>query len=299
MTVLITVQFTNSGVPALALAPLPTMQVFNATIPVPLIPEASGSMFEIGGGTYGFLGPDTDGVEYSWTANGGTGIADLDERNASKSYSGTTRARQEVDIPAILADTDPLGAAIAAIDAALAVVDSNVDLILDDTSSAIPGQLTGISGQVTTVDANVDLILADTAAMQPQVAALGPALAVVDGIVDQILADTTAMQVTLAAILVDTGTTIPGLFTAQPAAFWAFDIRDNGIGADFSSAAQQLQSIRLTLVGKNEPTVDGVPSNVAVYNDNDSVRFTMGLTGLNNEAVQSAAGIPAKRAAAV
>lgn len=46
--------------------------------------------------------------------------------------------------------------------AALATVDANVDAILVDTGTTIPGTITTLSSDVATVDANVDAILADT-----------------------------------------------------------------------------------------------------------------------------------------
>lgn len=86
-----------------------------------------------------------------------------------------------------LAASQPLYAPATA--SALATVDSNVDSILTDTGTTLPGTLS-------TIDGNVDAILVDTGTTLPAT------LATIDGNVD--------------SILVDTGTTIPGtISTAQ------------------------------------------------------------------------------------
>ena len=108
-----------------------------------------------------------------------------------------TEIRQEMDsnstrLAAIETDTTGIngeamrGTNSAATATALATVDSNVDAILVDTGTTIPGT-------ITTVDSNVDAVLVDTGTTLPAI------LATIDGIVDN--------------ILTDTGTTIPGTIT--------------------------------------------------------------------------------------
>ena len=95
--------------------------------------------------------------------------------------------------------------------AALATVDTNVDAILVDTGTTLPGTLTTIDGKIDTVDTNVDAILVDT----------GTTL-------DDKLND---MQVDVDSILTDTSTTIPALF---PASFNTLNIGNGAAEADLT-----------------------------------------------------------------
>ena len=119
------------------------------------------------------------------------------EQAPSGTGASAVSIRQEMDnnstrLAAIETDTTGINGAVmrgtdsAATATALATVDSNVDAILVDTGTTIPGT-------ITTVDANVDAILVDTGTTLPAT------LATIDGIVDN--------------ILIDTGTTIPGTIT--------------------------------------------------------------------------------------
>lgn len=103
----------------------------------------------------------------------------------------------------------------------LATVDTNVDAILVDTGTTLPGTL-ATAAALATVDTNVDSILVDTAEIGAAGAGLttlatAAALATVDTNVDAILVDTgTTLDAALAvvdanidAVLVDTGTTLP------------------------------------------------------------------------------------------
>lgn len=138
-------------------------------------------------------------------------IADAvwDENTAGHTTGGTFGEQVKNDIDAILTDTGTT------IPGEIATVDANVDAILIDTDTTIPGL-------IATVDANVDAILIDTDTTIPGL------IATVDANVDAVLLDTaeigaagaglTAIITPLAtvdlnvdAVLVDTDTTIPGL----------------------------------------------------------------------------------------
>lgn len=128
-------------------------------------------------------------------------IADAvwDESTTGHTTAGTFGEQVKADIDAILADTNELqsnqgdwatatGFATAA---ALATVDANVDAILTDTGTTIPGQISGLN----------DLSQSDIrAAVGLASANLDSQLSAIDSNVD--------------AILVDTDTTIPGLIAS-------------------------------------------------------------------------------------
>jgi hypothetical protein len=84
----------------------------------------------------------------------------------------------------------------AAMTAAIATVDGNVDSILTDTGTTLPATLTTLEGKIDTVDTNVDAVLVDTGTTLPAT------LTTIEGKIDT--ADTV-----VDAILVDTGTTLP------------------------------------------------------------------------------------------
>lgn len=138
----------------------------------------------------------------------------------------------DANIDSILVDTSTT------IPGTIATVDANVDAILVDTGTTIPGQITALNdvaatdivsnGAITTLAGavvNVDLV--DTTTTNTDMrgtdsAATASALATVDSNVDAILVDTgTTIPGTIAtvdsnvdAILVDTGTTIPASISA-------------------------------------------------------------------------------------
>ena len=93
----------------------------------------------------------------------------------------------DTNVDAILVDTSTT------IPGTIATVDTNVDAILVDTGTTLPAQISGVETKVDTVDANVDAILVDTGTTIPGT------IATVDANVD--------------AILVDTGTTLPATLT--------------------------------------------------------------------------------------
>ena len=125
----------------------------------------------------------------------------------------------------------PAGASVSA---DIATIDTNVDAILVDTGTTIPGTLSTLATAtaLATVDTNVDAILVDTGTTLPATLATAAALATVDANVDAILVDTAEIGVAGAgltvlataaalatvdanvdAILVDTGTTLPASLT--------------------------------------------------------------------------------------
>ena len=123
----------------------------------------------------------------------------------------------------------PAGASVSA---DIAAVKSDSAAILVDTGTTLDAALA-------VVDSNVDAILADTADMQPK---LGTPAA-------DIAADIAAVKADSAAILTDTGTTIPGQL-------------DNMSGATFNTATDSLEAIRdrgdaawTTGAGGSAPTV--------------------------------------------
>ncbi|MCP4712947.1 MAG: hypothetical protein GY869_30335, partial [Planctomycetes bacterium] len=82
--------------------------------------------------------------------------------------------------------------AVTVIDNEVAVVDSNVDAILVDTGTTIPGTISTIDNEIATIDANVDAVLLDTGTT------LDAKINAIDDYVDT----------EVAAILEDTGTTL-------------------------------------------------------------------------------------------
>lgn len=165
--------------------------------------------------------------------------ADVTSWDGSVVATPTVAGVPEVDVTLVSGAAEDIATATAlqTVDDELAVVDSNVDAILVDTGTTIPGTITALQDDVTliledtgttipaslaVIDANVDLILEDTGTTIPA------SLAVIDANVDLILEDTgTTLPATLAVIdgnvdliLVDTATTIP----AQISALNDFDV---------------------------------------------------------------------------
>jgi len=99
----ITVGFSNNGVPATGLAP--TIRIRRTDTQALVVTDAA--MTEQGDGAYSYEFAPVDGLDYSIRADGTATLPDA-ERYAYGGLSGTTEARIETDVPAILADTDAL-----------------------------------------------------------------------------------------------------------------------------------------------------------------------------------------------
>lgn len=102
---------TNNGVPVTGPSgvDIPEIQIRNASTGG--IAQASVDMTEVGDGFYRFTFAPADGVEYAFRVDGDpdvSGQTTQGERFISGVISGTTVARSEVDVPAILVDTDAL-----------------------------------------------------------------------------------------------------------------------------------------------------------------------------------------------
>jgi len=143
---------------------------------------------------------------------------------------------------------DAITAASLATAAGLATVDSNVDAILVDTGTTLPATLSTVEGKVDTVDGVVDAILVDTNELQTDdiPGTLATIAAYIDTEIAAILEDTgTTLPATLSTIegkvdtidgivdniLVDTGTTLESHLT---------DVK----GATFSGATDSLEALR-------------------------------------------------------
>ena len=77
----------------------------------------------------------------------------------------------------------------------LATVDTNVDAVLEDTGTTLPGTLSGIESKIDTVDSVADAILVDTGTTLPgTLTTIEGKVDTVDGVVDTILVDTNEIQ---------------------------------------------------------------------------------------------------------
>ena len=124
----------------------------------------------------------------------------------------TPLAVVDANVDAILVDTDTT------IPGLLTTIDTVVDDILVDTGTTLPATLTTIEGKVDTVDTVADAILVDTGTTLPAtLTTIEGKVDTVDTVVDAILVDTgtdipaalTTIDTVVDAVLVDTGTTIP------------------------------------------------------------------------------------------
>lgn len=148
----------------------------------------------------------------------------------------------------LLASADGSTLTTLATASALATVDANVDSILEDTATTIPGTLATLAtaSALATVDGIVDDILVDTGTTLPATLgtlATASALATVDGIVDDILVDTgTTIPASIAGIDTKIGTPV-NLDTGADLATNVFDIFEQvqirGVALDASVAAVQ------------------------------------------------------------
>lgn len=168
----------------------------------------------------------------------------------------------------------------------VAIVDAGATII-DPAERFIP--IDAMSGTTTArLETTIPAISVNTATDIPaSIAAVAAAVDVIDGIVDTINANVGLL---------------PTLISAVPGQVGALDPRENLQGAVNASSTllATLQTIRLMLLGRAEPTTPGDPNNVALYNDDDSVRVTMAIADLNTAGgILSPPGVPAKRGRAV
>ena len=113
---------------------------------------------------------DTNALQSDW-ANGGRLDLILDATATQTSVDTI-----DANVDAILVDTGTT------IPGTIATVDANVDAILVDTGTTLPATLTTIEGKVDTVDTNVDAVLVDTGTTIPGT------IATVDANVDTMVA---------------------------------------------------------------------------------------------------------------
>lgn len=149
----------------------------------------------------------------------------------------------DTNVDAILVDTSTT------IPGTIATVDTNVDAILVDTGTTLPAQITGVETKVDTVDANVDAVLVDTGTTIPGT------IATVDANVDAILVDTgTTLPATLTTIegKVDTVDTVADSIKVDTAAILA----DTGTDGVVISTAQA-QSIADEILKRSVSNVEG------------------------------------------
>ena len=153
-------------------------------------------------------------TESVWTADLTQDDWDTAGMAADQLYAALNTVDTNVD--AILVDTGTT------LPGQINVVDANVDAILVDTGTTIPATLTTIDNEIATIDVNVDAILEDTGTTLPAtLTTIDNEIATIDANVDSILEDTgTTLPATLATIdgnvddiLEDTGTTLPASLT--------------------------------------------------------------------------------------
>lgn len=134
--------FTNNGVPVTGPAGNDIPEIIVRQVDGTL-EQAATDMTEIGEGWYRFTFATADGVEYVWRADGDpdtTGQTTAVERYVRGAISGTTVARSETDVPAILADTAAMEPVVTLnLDARV----SDVEADTQDIQSRLPAALVG------------------------------------------------------------------------------------------------------------------------------------------------------------
>lgn len=159
-------------------------------------------------------------------------IADAvwDEAATGHTDAGKAGAQMWTDVDAILADTnelqtDDIPGTLTTMDGKLDTIDGIVDNIVADTNELqtddIPGSLTTIEGKIDTIDANVDSALADTNELQTDWTNGGRLDLILDELTTQGDTNETKLDTIddfldteIAAILEDTGTTLPAAIAA-------------------------------------------------------------------------------------
>ena len=133
----IVASFTNNAVPLTSPANAPTIRIRRNDTQALVVTDLA--MTEIGDGLYSYAFAPTDGIEYSIRADGdptAAGQVTADERYQFGSLSGSTEARLETDIPAILVDT---GTSLPADIAALPSAADNADAVWDEPRAGHAG----------------------------------------------------------------------------------------------------------------------------------------------------------------
>jgi len=150
--------------------------------------------------------------------------------------------------------------------AAIAVVDTNVDSVLEDTGTTLPATLTTIEGKIDTIDTEVgvidgivDAILVDTGTTIPdRLTTIDSSLFIIDGLVDQLIVAAVVNAANVSAILVDTGTTLPATLATI----------DTNVDSILVDTGTTLPSTLSTIEGK----IDTVDTNI------DSILVDTGTT---------------------
>ena len=189
----------------------------------------------------------------------------------------TDIAAVDTVVDAILVDTATLGAPVgASISADIAAVKTDSAAILDDTANSIPTSITGVKNDTSAILVDTSTTIPATIGT-PVGADLANDIAAIDTVVDGIQADLDnatdglgAIKADTAAILVDTGTTIPAIL-GTPSVDLAADIAavDTDVGAlqsDLSNGVDGLGAIKadtaaiLIDTGTTIPSTIGTPS---------------------------------------
>jgi hypothetical protein len=196
----------------------------------------------------------------------------------------------DANVDSILVDTGTT------IPGTIATVDANVDAILVDTGTTLPAQISGVEAKVDTVDANVDAVLVDTGTTIPGT------IATVDANVDAILVDTgttlpaqisgvetkvdtvdtvvDSVKVDTAAILADTGTDGVAISTAQAQAI-ADEVLKRSVG-NVEGASLSEHSLATIVLAILESSRSGASWTIK-RTDGSTTQFTKVLT-LDNAA---------------
>lgn len=156
---IVTAFFTNSSDPLTSPSNVPTIRIRRVDTQVLVVTDAV--MTEQGDGLYSYDFTATDGLEYVFRADGdptAAGQVTEQERYVAGSFSGTTEARVETDIPAILVDTDTT---IPALISGL----NDLDQAGVQAALTAQGYTVARAGNLDDLDASISSVLAAIAAL--------------------------------------------------------------------------------------------------------------------------------------